>query len=394
MTTANTFPTLRTDASSVVGGIPHIEDIHLSASRVPLPDGPWGDQIHHVTDIEVTMVDVEGSNGLVGTGFSHTSGMGGATIAALVGEIIPTVIGEKVSPRGLWHSSYKYVHDVGGAGVTTHALSALDIAYWDLLGKSLGIPLIDLLGRVRDRVPLYGSGINLNKSVDEVIEQVERWKSLGYKAAKVKVGKADLEEDVERLSKIREAIGTFPLAVDANQGWSYPEALRAFNRFEQFDLLWIEEPLPSEDVIGHVRLKEHTNIPIGLGENVYNVSQFAQYIESGAVDFVQADLGRVGGITGYLDIATVARTHNLPMTPHFVLELSATILAAVPNISYAEVTDGGRWEELGIVSTAGTEKDGFYIPSELPGNGLEFNREYLDQHSIPLSTPSIGAHHL
>lgn len=373
-----------TTPSSAPGLVPTIERIDLSASRVPLPDGPWGDQIHHVTDIEVTMVDVIGSNGLVGTGFSHTSGMGGATIAALVGEIIPTVIGKRVSPRGLWHETYKYIHDVGGAGVTTHALSALDIAYWDLLGKSLGVPLVDLLGRVRDRVPLYGSGINLNKSVEEIVEQVQRWKSLGYKAAKVKVGKADLEEDVERLAKIREAVGAFPLAVDANQGWSYPEALRAFRRFEQFDLLWIEEPLPSEDVLGHVRLRERTSTPIGLGENVYNVWQFAQYIESGAVDFVQADLGRVGGITGYLDIATVARTHNLPMTPHFVLELSATLLAGVPNISYAEVTDGGRWEELGIVSSAGAERDGYYFPSERPGNGLEFNREYLSDHSIPV----------
>lgn len=377
---------IQTDSAtrSSAGPVPTIEHIELSASRVPLPDGPWGDQIHHVTDIEVTMVDVIGSNGLVGTGFSHTSGMGGATIAALVGEIIPTAIGKRVSPRGLWHQGYTYVHDVGGAGVTTHALSALDIAYWDLLGKSLGVPLVDLLGRVRDRVPLYGSGINLNKSVEEVVEQVRRWQALGYQAAKVKVGKADLEEDVERIAKIREAVGYFPLAVDANQGWSYPEALRAFRRFEQFDLLWIEEPLPSDDVAGHIRLREHTNTPVGLGENVYNVSQFAQYIESGAVDFVQADLGRVGGITGYLDIATVARTHNLPMTPHFVLELSATLLAAVPNISYAEVTDGGRWEELGIVSAAGTERDGFYIPSDRPGNGLEFNRDYLADHRIAL----------
>jgi L-alanine-DL-glutamate epimerase-like enolase superfamily enzyme len=363
-------------------GVPRIDAVDVQASRVPLPDGPWGDQIHHVTDIEVSLVTVHGDNGLVGTGFSHTSGMGGATVSALLGEMAPRVIGERLSPRGLWHSSYTYVHDVGGAGVTTHALSALDIAYWDLLGKSLGVSLVDLLGRVRDRVPLYGSGINLNKSIDEVVDQVRRWRALGYAAGKVKVGKPDLEEDVERLTKIREAVGAFPIAVDANQGWSFPQALRAFNRFEHLDLLWIEEPLPSDDITGHKRLRERSRTPIGLGENVYNLPQFTQYIESGAVDFVQADLGRVGGITGYLDIATIARAHNLPMTPHFVLELSASLLAAVPNVSYAEVTDGGRWEELGIVSTAGVEKDGFYLPSDRPGNGLVFNHEYLEAHRI------------
>lgn len=362
--------------------VPYIESIELQASRVPLPDGPWGDQIHHVTDIEVTLVSVTGDNGVVGTGFSHTSGMGGATIGALAREIIPTVIGRRVSPRGLWHETYRYIHDIGGAGVTTHALSAFDIAYWDLLGKSLGASTVDLIGRVHNRVPLYGSGINLNKSVDEVVEQVIRWKSKGYSAAKVKVGKPDLEEDVERLAKIREAVGRFPLAVDANQGWTYPQAVRAFKRFEQFDLLWIEEPLPADDIPSHERLARQTTTPIGLGENVYTAAQFSQYFDAGAVDFVQADLGRVGGITGYLDIATIARSRNLPMTPHFVLELSATLLAAVPNISYAEVTDGGTWQELGILSSAGQIRDGFYVPSDAPGNGLEFDHDYLTAHRI------------
>ncbi|MEN1769772.1 hypothetical protein AAIH55_38175, partial [Pseudomonas aeruginosa] len=88
----------------------------------------------------------------------------------------------------LWHRSYKYIHDVGGAGVTTHALAALDIAYWDLLGKTLNAPIVDIIGKVRDRVPLYGSGINLHLSIEEVIDQVKRWKSIGYQAAKVKVG--------------------------------------------------------------------------------------------------------------------------------------------------------------------------------------------------------------
>lgn len=365
--------------------IPRIEDVDVSLSRVPLPEGPWGDQIHRVTDIEVTVVDIRGDNGLVGTGFSHTSGMGAATIGALAREIAPTVIGRRVSPRGLWHDTYKYVHDIGGAGVTTHALSAFDIACWDLLGKSLGVNIVDIIGRVRDVVPLYGSGINLNKSAEEVIEQVRKWQADGYVAAKVKVGKPDLEEDVERLTKIREAVGAFPLAVDANQGWSYPEAVHAFKRFEQFDLLWIEEPLPADDIPSHQRLAAQTNIPIGLGENVYTAAQFVQYFDANAVSYVQADLGRVGGITGYLDIATAARTRSLPMTPHFVMELSATVLAAVPNIASAEMTDGGTWTDLGIVASAGTVRDGRYYPPTAPGHGLELNRDYLDRHTIPLN---------
>ena len=362
--------------------MPVIERIELMTSRVPLPKGPWGDQIHHVTDIEVSIVDVYGSNGLVGTGFSHTSGWCGTTISALIKEIIPDVIGQRLSPRGLWHRSYKHIHDVGGAGVTTHALSALDIAYWDLLGKTLNTPIIDILGRVRDKVPLYGSGINLHLSIEEVIEQVKEWKAKGYFAAKVKVGKPTLEEDVERLTKIQEAVPYFPLAVDANQGWNFPQALQAFKAFDHLNLLWIEEPLPSDDITGHIHLRERVNTPIALGENVYNVNQFAQYIEGNAADFIQADLGRVGGITGYLDIAAVARAHNLPMTPHFVMELSASLLTTVPNISYSEMTDGGTWSDLRIFKSAGREENGYYIPSELPGHGIILDREYLEKYKI------------
>lgn len=359
-----------------------IESIEIEVSKVPLPDGPWGDQIHYVTDIEVILVHVRGDNGIIGTGFTHTSGNGAQTIAACAREIAPEIIGRRLSPRGLWQYTWDYLHNLGGAGVTTHAMAAFDIAYWDLLGKTLGVPVVDLIGRVHDKVALYGSGINLHMPVDEVIDQVRRWQSLGYAMGKVKVGKPDLEEDVERLSKIREAVGSFPIAVDANQGWDFPRALRAFSRFEQFNLLWIEEPLPSDDISGHARLRKLVNTPVGLGENVYNISQFNEYFESGAVDFVQADVGRVGGITGYINIATLAQTHNLPMTPHFVFELSASLLSAVPNARFAEVTDGGTFIDLGVLTSAGTEKDGYYYPSDAPGTGLVFNWEYLNDHRI------------
>ncbi|PJI53637.1 hypothetical protein CTI14_25750 [Methylobacterium radiotolerans] len=121
--------------------------------------------------------------------------------------------------------------------------SAIDVALWDLLGLHYEQPLAKLLGQVRDRVALYGSGINLNLSAEEVVEQVKEWKADGYAAGKVKVGKPDLEEDVYRLTKIREAVGEYPLMVDANQGWTYGEAVRAVTRFRDLNLYWVEEPL-------------------------------------------------------------------------------------------------------------------------------------------------------
>jgi len=359
-----------------------IEQIDVQVSRLPLRKGPWGDQIHHVTHIEIILVDVRTDDGLVGTGFSHTSGVGGRTIAAMIDELVPELIGKDVAPRALWQHSWKYLRDNGGGGTTTLSLAGLDIAYWDLLGKTFRTPLANLLGRCHDRIPLYGSGINLNNDIDEVVEQVKCWKQEGYAAGKVKVGKPDIEEDVYRLTKIREAVGSYPLMVDANQGWTFPQAVRAFERLAPLDLMWIEEPLPIDDILGHRRLVKRVRGSIGLGENVYHIAQFNQFFDAGACDFVQADLGRVGGITPYLDIAAAARAWNLPMAPHFVMELSANVLCAVPNAYLAEDTDGGTLTELGVLTPGQSAVGGYFTPSERAGHGLMFDRDYLRQHAL------------
>lgn len=358
-----------------------IEKVDLTLSRLPLPKGPWGDQIHHVTHIEILMADVHTDTGIVGTGFSHTSGVGGATMLSMVQELVPTLIGKDVNPRKIWHDSWSFLRDNGVGGVTTLGLAAIDIAIWDILGKSLNQPVYKLLGKMRDRVPLYGSGINLNLSADEVVEQVKQWKAEGYMAGKVKVGKPDLEEDYYRLRKIREAVGQYPLMIDANQGWTYPEAVRAVERFRDLGLYWVEEPFRVDDVDTHARLQRRSSIPIGLGENLYTLQQFKEYLVADACDFIQADLGRVGGITPYLEIASLGRAFNVPLIPHFVMELSATILCAVPHALGAEMTDGGTMTELGVIE-AHPISDGYFIPHDDPGVGLRYNRENLTAHQV------------
>ncbi|MFV0429016.1 MAG: mandelate racemase/muconate lactonizing enzyme family protein [Arachnia sp.] len=358
-----------------------ISDISFQLSRIPLPGGTWGDQIHTVTHIEIITADITGSDGTVGTGFTHTSGVGGRTILAMLNELRPALIGKPAHPRSVWHDAWHYLRDSGPGGVTTLALAAIDIGLWDLLGKSLSLPLADLLGRVRDRVPLYGSGINLHLSAEEVADQVARWQAAGYTAAKVKVGKPDVEEDVERLTLIRERVGSFPLAVDANQGWSFPEASQAMKRFEHLSLLWVEEPLRVDDVEGHRRLREHSTTPIGLGENLYTLQQFNQYFLADSCHFVQTDVGRIGGITPYLGVAEAARGFGLPMTPHFIMELSAHVLCAVPNISFAEMTEGGTLTELQVIAPQPIH-DGWFVPRDVPGHGLEFDRDVLARHAV------------
>jgi L-alanine-DL-glutamate epimerase-like enolase superfamily enzyme len=358
-----------------------IESIELHLSRIPLPQGPWGDQIHKVTHIEILLADITTDTGLTGTGFSHTSGVGGITMKAMLEELIPELIGKEVNPRALWHSSWQYLRDNGVGGTTTLALAAIDTAVWDLIGKQYKLPLPKLLGQMRDSVPLYGSGINLNLSAEEVVEQVKAWKADGYFAAKVKVGKPDIEEDFERLAKIREAVGMFPLMVDANQGWTYAEGVRATERFRSLGLYWVEEPYRVDDVLAYSRLRARASMPIALGENLYTLQQFNQFLTADACDYVQADVCRVGGITPYLEIAAQGRAFDAPMAPHFVVELSATLLCAIPNALCGEKTDGGTLTELGVIEPQ-PPQHGRFVPKDTPGHGLVFNRHWLKQNEV------------
>lgn len=293
------------------------------------------------------------------------------------------MIGQEVAPRALWHSCWHHVRDLGTGGFTTTALAAIDIALWDLVAKEAGKPLTHVLGgQCRDRVPAYASGINLNKSVQELVDQVKGWKKDGFKAFKVKVGKPEIEEDVERLAKVREVAGRLPVMVDANQGWNIGHAARAINAYEHLSPHWIEEPLLADDIDGHAKLRRLVTSPIAIGENVYTIQQFNQYLAQGACDFIQADIVRVGGITPYLDIAALARAWNVPLAPHFMMELTGQVLCCLPNGYILENIDGGSLTDLRALAKPLKIVDGYFTPPKVPGHGIEFDRAYLKKHSV------------
>jgi L-alanine-DL-glutamate epimerase-like enolase superfamily enzyme len=361
-----------------------IDSVETILASLPLPGGAWGDSIHHVTHIEIIVADVRTDTGLVGTGFSYTSGVGGTTIKALLDkDLAPCIVGEEVSPRGLWHKCWHHVHDMGGGGVSTTALAAIDIALWDLVAKEVGKPLVAVLGPCRERVLAYASGINLNKPIDALVDQVRGWKANGFKAFKIKVGKPDIAEDVERLTRVREIAGRLPLMVDANQGWDIAHATRAINAFAPQDPHWVEEPLLCDDVEGHARLRGLVAAPIAIGENVYTIQQFNHFLSRGACDFVQADVVRVGGITPYLDIAALARAWNVPLAPHFMMEITGQVLCALPNAHILENIDGGSLTDLKALEQPIRIEDGYFTPPlGRIGHGIAFDRDYLKRHEV------------
>ncbi|MBP1934698.1 mandelate racemase/muconate lactonizing enzyme family protein [Ammoniphilus resinae] len=367
-----------------------VAQIETNTYNVPLKK-PWGDQTHQVTHIEVVVTDITADNGLVGTGFSYSVGVGGKAIQALIDwYIAPKLIGAEIAPRVQWHQLWKEAHDAGGGGISTMALSALDIALWDLVAKEQNRPLVQVLGQTRQAIPAYGSGVNLNLNLSELEDQIRRWLDQGYQAFKIKVGKPDLEEDLERLNMVRNLIGKRNLMVDANQGWDITSAVEAIKAYAPFNLYWIEEPLLSDDTQGHARLRRLVDAPIAIGENVYTKYQFNEYLASGACDFVQADVIRVGGVTPYLEIASMAQAWNVPMAPHFMLEITGQLLCCIPNARILEDVEGGSFRELGILANDVGVNNGLFVPPTEPGHGIIFNRDILAQYKLGETPPKTA----
>jgi len=361
-----------------------IKSIETQLASLPILKGAWGDAIYRTTHIELMVVDVTTDNGFTGTGYTYTSGVGTTALKAILDrDVIPHLIGAEVAPRAIFHQCNTRLYWIHRGGASTMALSALDIALWDLVAKEARLPLTKVLGgQLHDRLPAYASGINLYMSLDELVDQVKGWVASGRRAFKVKVGKPEIEEDVERLTKLKEIVGRRPLMVDANQGWDLPKAMRAINAYQHLSLHWVEEPLQSDDVVGHQRLRQSVSTPIATGENVYTLHQFNDFLSRGAMDYIQADLCRVGGITPFLEIAALARAWNVPLAPHFMMEITGQVLCCLPNAHILEDIDGGSLTDLKAIVDPIRIVDGYYTPPQKIGHGIEFDRAYLKQNAI------------
>lgn len=182
---------------------------------------------------------------------------------------------------------------------------------------------------------------------------------------------------------IRKVVGPHRrIMVDANQGWDVTSAVEAIRAYRTLNLYWIEEPLLSDDIQGHARLRKLVDAPIAIGENVYTKYQFNEYLTQGACDFVQADLIRVGGITPYLEIASMAEAWNVPMAPHFMLEITGQLLCCIPNARVLEDVEGGSFRELGILSNDVGVIEGKFSPPNDLGHGIHFNKDILEKYKL------------
>ncbi len=348
---------------------------------IPVPV-PRTDAVQAFVKQETVFVELETRDGVRGLGYSYTIGNGGRAVLELLrADLLQLLVGRDVGrPEEVWSALHAATRALMVGPVTTLALAAIDSAVWDARARHCALPLHVLAGGAQRSVPVYDTeGGWLHLGVDELVANARAATAAGRRGVKVKVGKPDAGEDVARLAAVREAIGpSAALMVDANQGFTRDEAFRRARLFERFDLTWLEEPLPADDVEGHALLARSTAIPLAVGETLYSIGQFRQYLNAGAASVVQVDVARVGGITPWLKVAHLAEAFDVPVAPHFLMELHISLAAAVPN---------GRWVEWipqldPLTRSRITCEDGRASPPATAGIGIEWDEDALARHRV------------
>lgn len=347
------------------------------------------DAIQSFVSQETPIVRITDADGVVGTGYSYTIGTGGHSVMALLERTLaPAIIGDDANDiEKTWKKLLFLTHATTVGAITAIAMAAIDTALWDLKARRASLPVHKLIGGAQDRIRLYtteGGWLHLEQSA--LVEDALRAKEAGFGGCKLKVGRP-IHEDVARISAVRQAVGPgFEIFTDANQAFAVDEAIRRARAYDGLDLGWLEEPLPADDIAGHRRLVEHTSIPIAVGESLYSHLHFREYLEQHAASVVQVDVGRIGGITPWLKVAHLAECFNIPVCPHFLMELHVALCAAVPNARWVEYIP-----QLEDLTTEGMRIEGGYaVPSDAPGLGIAWDFEAISRMAVEGSAVSVS----
>jgi L-alanine-DL-glutamate epimerase-like enolase superfamily enzyme len=358
--------------------MPRITSIEPGFYRIPLPTVLTDSMHGEMRAFELNTVRIRDSDGAEGVGYTFTVGRNGAAIDTILARELPDIMdGEEADEiERLWHKAWWALHYGGRGGPTVLALSAFDMALWDLKAKRAHLPLWKALGGFDAKVPCYAGGIDLDLPLDKLLRQTDDNLGKGFRAIKMKVGRANLFEDVERVKAMREHLGAgFPLMADANMKWSVDGAIRAARALQPFDLTWLEEPTIPDDPAGHARIVREGGLPIAAGENLRTLWEFKLYVAGGGVTYPEPDVTNCGGVTPFMKIAHLAEAFNLPVTSHGAHDVTVHLLAACPNRSYLEAHGFGLER---YIAEPLKVQDGFALAPDRPGHGIAFDWKGLD----------------
>lgn len=338
---------------------------------------------HVYTHSGLSLVKIETDEGVTGIGLGAGGAIQKATVEHLKKELIEE---DPIDVERLWHKMW-IPKLIGRRGLTTRAISAIDIGLWDIRAKVAGMPLYKLLGGFRDRVPTYVAGgyYEEGKGLKELAEESVTSVEMGARAIKMKIGGASIAEDVERVKTVRQAIGPeVKLMVDANCAYRYYEAIRIAKRIEEYDVFWFEEPVAPDDFEGHRKLAEATTIPIATGENEYTRYGFRDLIEHNSAAILNADAKICGGVTEWMKIAALAQAHDLDVAPHGSQDIHVHLVAAISNgliLEFYRDSVDPMWSRT-YKTTLMLNDDGTVSPPNVPGIGVDPNYEALAPYRV------------
>jgi L-alanine-DL-glutamate epimerase-like enolase superfamily enzyme len=370
--------------STLAASVARIAGLSASAYTIPT-DAPEADGTLAWDKTTLIVAEARCAD-VVGIGWTY----GSSACADIINELLAdALVGRRaLDVAGCFEAMVNAIRNVGRGGVGGQAISAVDVALWDLKARILELPLHHLIGAVHDAAPVYGSGGFTTYDAQRLREQLTAWaKELGIPRVKIKIGESwgtRVDRDLARMAQARDVIGDHvELYVDANGAYGAKQAVRMMNQAAELDIRWLEEPVSSDDLAGLAEVRNAVSADVAAGEYGYDSYYFRRMCEAGAVDCLQADASRCGGITGWLHAAAVAAAHGLQISGHCAPHLHAPAALATPNLRHLEwFHDHARIETL-YFDGAVLPLDGLMrLDATRPGHGLTPRREELETYQV------------